>query len=145
MDENIELLQYIYKESEMGFLSSQDLIKNLNDKENSIKKNVEEILKMYEAFLQKSEKLIKENSYNIEKNNLLTKIGSKIGITSEVNKDNSDSAIAKLLIQGLTMGVTNINSKIKKFKNYINNDILKLAKEYYDNQKKSIKKLEKYL
>ena len=37
---------------------------------------------------------------------IITKIGSDMGIKMETIKDNSDAAIASMLIEGFTMGVT---------------------------------------
>lgn len=34
MNENLELLQYLYQSSEMGVLALTNLLKELNDKEN---------------------------------------------------------------------------------------------------------------
>ena len=42
MDENLEMLEYIVKNSEMGVYSSNKLIKMLSDKENKIRKVVED-------------------------------------------------------------------------------------------------------
>ena len=39
MDENLELLEYIYKNAEMGVYSSEKLIQDINGKENKIKIN----------------------------------------------------------------------------------------------------------
>ena len=38
MDENMELLEYIYKNSEMGVFTIKALLKDLGDKDNKIKK-----------------------------------------------------------------------------------------------------------
>lgn len=50
MDENLELLEYVYKNSEMGVFSLTKLIKAINDKENKIKKVIEEEIKGYEKY-----------------------------------------------------------------------------------------------
>ena len=47
MDENLELLEYIYKNAEMGSYSCNQLIQDINGKENKIKKPLEGILKGY--------------------------------------------------------------------------------------------------
>ena len=60
MDENLEMLEYIVKNSEMGVYSSNKLIQLLSDKENKIRKVVEGILKGYENYYKESKKLIKK-------------------------------------------------------------------------------------
>ena len=54
MDENLELLEYIYKNAEMGAFSLTTLIDLLNGKENKIKKTVEEEIKGYLTEMKKS-------------------------------------------------------------------------------------------
>ena len=47
MNENLELLEYIYKDSDMSVITLEKLLQELNDKDNKIKKKTEEILKSY--------------------------------------------------------------------------------------------------
>ena len=42
MDENLELLEYIYKDSDMSVITLEKLLQELNDKDNKIKKKTEE-------------------------------------------------------------------------------------------------------
>ena len=60
MNENIELVQYIYKSSEMGVYSSENILNSINGKENKIIKDVENILKEYEKYKKESKKIIKK-------------------------------------------------------------------------------------
>jgi hypothetical protein len=145
MDENLELLEYIYQNSEMGVFSTTKLIQDINDKENKIKKVTEGIIKGYENFMHESEKLIKKNNFEIKKNSFKTKMISSMGIKKEVNVDNSDAAIAHLLIEGLTMGVVDISSKIKNYKGDADKKIVSLAESYLKFQEESIELLKKYL
>ena len=91
MDENLELLQYIYKNSEIGVISCTNLIKELNNKDNKIKKVVEGILKGYENYLKKSKQLIKKDKYPENSNSIITKMGNYMGIKMEVKKDLTSS------------------------------------------------------
>ena len=145
MDENIELLEYIYKSSEMGTLSCTKLIRDINDKEKKIKKVVENILKEYESFQDESEKLINKNDYEIKENSMMTKMSSSMGVKMEVMKDNSDANIAHLLTQGLTMGIVDISSKIDNYKDDVDSKILKLAKKYLKFQQETVEELKEYL
>lgn len=45
MKENCELLEHIYKDSEMASYTLTKLIRNLKDKDNKIKKDLEDIHK----------------------------------------------------------------------------------------------------
>lgn len=145
MDENVELLEYVYKNAEMGVFTITELLKNLNDKENKIKMIAEKELKEFEQYYKDSEKLLSKHGVPKKKNGTMTKMGASMGIKKETKKDNSDSSIAHMLIQGITMGVVDISSKIDNYKNVAEKNNIKFAKEYLDTLNRQIEELKKYL
>lgn len=145
MNENLELLQYIYQSSEMGVSALTNLLKELNDKENKLKKIISDELSIYEKYFKESKKVLKKNKGKIKSNSLMTKMMSKQGIKKEVSDDNSDASIAHMLIQGLTMGVVDIETKIKNFGDKADKEITKIAVDYLKFQQDEIEKLKKYL
>ena len=145
MNENKELLEYIYKSSSMGVESLTNLLKELNDKENKLKDLISDELSSYEKMMKTSKNLLKKNKGEIKENNIITKIMSKQGIKKEVKDDNSDASVAHMLIEGFTMGVVDIESKIKNLKNKVDKKIIKLAEEYLEFQQNEIEKLKEYL
>ena len=145
MDENIELLTYLYQDADMALDNLTMLINKINKKDNKIKKVIEALIKGYENYLTKVKNYIKENNYDIQPKPLISKMGAYFGINMEVMKDYSDSRLADMLIQGLTMGVLNVTKKIDTFKGDADKEIIKLGKEFKDFQQKSIDKLKVYL
>ena len=145
MDENIELLEIVYKNAEMGVFTINKLLKELKDKENKIKKLAKEELDKYEHFKEESENLIKKYDYDLEKNKLSSKIMSSMGITKEVDSDNSDASIAHMLTEGITMGIVDMETKIDNYKDDVEKDILKLAKEFLKFQQEEIENLKEYM
>lgn len=145
MDENLEILEYIFKNAEMGKYSCEKLIKDLDGKENKINKVVEGILKGYENFYKESKKQIKKYTGELKENGKLAKMEASMMMKMDVMKDNSDANIAHLLTQGLTMGVVDITSKIDRFKKDAEGKNLKLAKDYLKFQQESIDFLKEYL
>lgn len=145
MNENLELLQYLYQSSEMGVLALTNLLKELNDKENKLKKIISDELTIYEKYFKESKKILKKNKGKVKSNSLMTKMMSKQGIKKEVSDDNSDASIAHMLIQGLTMGVVDIETKIKNYGDAVDKEINKLANDYLKFQQDEIEKLKKYL
>ena len=123
----------------------EKFVKELEEKENKIKKVLKEELESYEHFKKESKKLIKKNGYDLEKNKLTAKIASSMGIKKEVNSDNSDASIAHMLTQGITMGVVDMETKIDNYKEVVNEDILSLAKEFLKFQQEEIEKLKEYM
>lgn len=145
MDENVELLEYIYKNAEMGMYTITELLRNLNNKENKIKMVAEKELKEFEEFYKDSKKLLDKNNAPFKKNGTLTKMSASMGIKMETMKDNSDASIAHMLIQGITMGTVEIESKIENYKNVVNKTNLDLAKNYLKTLQNQIEELKKYL
>lgn len=129
MNENSELLLYIYKNADMGVKSTTKLINLLNSKDNKIKNVVESELKGYENFLKKSKSLLKKNKIEPKSSNMLAELSASITMNIELLKDNSDAKIADILIRGFTMGNIEIDKKIDKYKDDADKSILKLAKD----------------
>ena len=63
MDENLEILKHIYKSSQMGHSSCEDLLDALREKDNKIKKTLEEINKEYEKYEKESKKFLKKKCW----------------------------------------------------------------------------------
>ena len=102
MNENVELLEVIYQNADMGCKSLTDLLNDLKDKDNKIKTIVSEEVKGYEKFVKESEKLLKKFKTTPEGKGMMAQMMAKMGINKEVRKDNSDSAIAEMIIEGFT-------------------------------------------
>ena len=145
MDENTELLEYIYQNASMGVKSCTNLIKILNDKDNKIKKIVEGELKGYESFVKRAEKLMKKNNIEPKNKSLMADLMSKMGMSMEMMKDNSDAKVADILTKGFTMGNVDISKKIDRFEGDASKEVLALAKELLDFGKKNIEFLKPYL
>ena len=145
MNENNELLMYIYKNADMGVKSTKKLIRLLNKSDNKIKNIVAGELKGYENFLKKSKSLLKKNKVTPEGVSLIADISSKIAMDMEFMKDNSDSKIADILIRGFTMGNIEIDKKIDKFKKDADKSIIKLAKDLKHFGEVNIELLKPYL
>ena len=145
MDENIELLEYIYKNSEMGVYTIKTLLKDLNDKDNKIKKLADDQMKEYNKFLDEARKIIKKNNYELKSSGIMAKIGSSMGIKKEVKKDNSDSAIAHMLTEGITMGIVDMETKLKNYKDTVDKKIYNLGKEFLKFQQGEVEKLKEYM
>ncbi len=145
MNANTEILEYIYKDANMGAESITTLIKTLQSKDNKIKPVLEEELKKYEEYIKKSEKQLKKLKVELKEFSTMAKMSSWMGIKMEMLKDNSDARIADMLIKGLTVGTIDMNKKIDNYEKIVDKDILKLAKEFRSFQEDSIEKLKVYL
>lgn len=145
MNKQCELIEKIYKDASMGRFSTEKLLGNLKDKDNKIIGDVEEIFKGYSSFEEKAKEILLSRDIPPEKVGNMTKMMSSMGIFKEVLADNSDSAIADLLIQGLLMGEVEMKKRIENASDDVNKVDLDLAKDFLKFQKKSHKIMEKYL
>lgn len=145
MNKNMELLNFVYENAEMGVHTLNILSNSLRKRDNKIKGLIEDELKEYNNFLKESEKLLKKNKIEPKKTNLMAKLSSKMGITMETMKDNSDPAIASMVIEGLTMGIVEMQTKIENYKKLVDKKILKLSIKFLKFQEEEIEKLKTFM
>ena len=146
MDESLEIVNHIYKDSEMAISTLSKLENALEKKDNKIKDTIEDIIKGYERYFKEAKKILNKNNCKKEKNSFVSKLMANMGIDKEVKDDNSDSAIADMLIKGITMGSIDLEKKLKKYKDKeIDNKVLELANDYKDFSNDIIEKLKEYL
>ena len=140
-----ELLEYMYQTTDLGKKGLVHLLEALNDKDNKIKKDIETNLEEYEKYQEECKELLKENYIEPKDKGPITEMMNKMGVNMNVMMDNSDSKIAEIIIQGLTMGVVEMEKKIKEYENEVDKKIIKLAKKILKFQEKSIEKFKEYL
>lgn len=145
MSENCELVLHIYKDAEMSSYSLTRLLKDLKDKDNKIKKTLEDILKEYEEWKSNTKKYLKKHDAEISENGMMAKMMAGMGIDKEVNTDNSDSAIADMIIKGISTGTVDMEKKLKQYKDEANEKELELAEDFLKFQEKAIDILKSYL
>lgn len=145
MNENKELLVLINENTKMGLASTKELLKLIKEKDNKIKKVLEDELNKYEELYKKCKTLMKKNKVQSEKSGLLKNLTATLAMKMEVNKDNSDSKLASILIRGFNMGNVDIEAKIKSYKKEASKDILSLAREVLEFGENEIKLLKDFL
>lgn len=145
MNENEEILEYIYQTSNMGMQSTKYLIDSLKGKDNKIKKLIEEINKNYEKYAKETEKLLNKKDLKAKPIGMMAKAMSKMSITKEMISDNSDANIADMLIQGLTMGNLELTKHIDNYEKTADKKTINLAKSLRKFGEEYIKKLKEYL
>lgn len=145
MKENFELYEHIFKDAEMSCYTLEKLIRDLKEKDNKIKRILEDILKEYTSWMNDAKKELENNNVKLEKTNPMSKMMANMGIKSEVKNDNSDSSVADLLIQGISMGTIDMEKKIKTYDKDVSKSQLDFAKKFLKFQEKAIDDLKKYL
>lgn len=121
------------------------LIEALKEKDNKIKGYLEELLEDYRNYEDQSKELLLKESIEPMEENAISKLMASMGIQKEVKGDNSDAAMAEMLIQGISMGSIEMEKQIKNYKDRVDKDDMKLAKKFLKFQEKAIEELKKYL
>lgn len=145
MEEKFELLEQVHHDAAMGAYTIQKLLDSLKDRDNKIKAYAEEIMQKYQEFEMDSRKILEENNKEVADPSMMAKMGSSMGINKEVKADNSDSAIADMLIKGISTGSVEIEKKLKAYEKEVDKEHKKIAHDYLKFQEKAIDKLKKYL
>ncbi len=145
MNENLELVEYIYKDAGMASYTLTKLLEEINGKDNKIKGCIEDILKGYERYIKEAEEILTEANVELKQESMMAKMASSMGIKKEVISDNSDASLADMLIKGISMGTLDMEKKIKSYKEDADKKYLKLAKDFYKFQQDNLEALKKFL
>lgn len=141
----MEFLEYLYQICEMGVTSTTSLLKKVEAKENKITTLLEDELNEYKMLYKEVKDLIKARGIKEPKAGILATLGIEMSTNMEVMKDNSDTKLAEMLIQGYTMGNLELKKKYNKYKDIMTKEEKDLAEKIKTIQDKNIKKLKKYL
>lgn len=142
MNGNIEFLNYIYQNAEMGKDTIKQLIEISKDEE--YKKMLECQLEEYKAIHNTAEKKIEELNKEAKDINVFSKVSAYIMINIKTLMDKTPSHISEMLIQGSNMGIIDITKKIKEYPN-ADKDIIDLANRLLKFEQNNLEKYKKYL
>lgn len=145
MNEKIELYKHIYQDSEMSLSSLEELKKDLKNKDNKIKGILDDIIDGFKEYKKYSKKVLEKCKCEVEEDSFMVKMMANMGIKKEVLNDNSDSHMADLLIQGISMGSINMEKKIDDYKDKVPSKDIRYAKKFLKFEQEKIEELKKYL
>ena len=142
MNGNVELLNYIHQNSEMG----QDTIKQLVgiSKDEEYKKMLQSQLEEYKMIYDTTDEKIKELNKQAKDINVFSKASTyfMVNLNTLVNK--TPSHISEMLIQGSTMGIIDITKKLKEYPQ-ASKEIIDLGNQLLQFEQKNVEELKKYL
>ena len=145
MNERIELYKHIYQDSEMSLSSLYELKKDLKKKDNKIKDILDEIISGFTEYKKYSKKVLQKLKCELEEDSFMVKMMANMGIKKEVLNDNSDSHMADLLIQGISMGSINMEKKINDYKDLVSGKDIRYAKKFLKFEQSKIEQLKEFL
>ena len=145
MTGEMELLAYLEENIRMGKEALCTLQSKLEKTDNKIKSAIVESLEEYKKFDHKCKALAHREEEKEKHGNLFAVLMTKMSSNAEFAKDNSDSHIADMLIQGYNMGIIDITKKLKKYKREISEEIANFAIEYRDMMERRLEVMKEYL
>ncbi len=145
MNTNLEVLNHIYQNAEMGATAISDINKVINDE--PLKKQLTSQLNEYENFKNKASKEIRKAGEKPRGLSGFTKATSGMMIGINTLADKSQSHIAEMLIEGSTMGIVDITKCINDYqssKDTLPESVL-LAKELLTFEQGNVERYKKLL
>lgn len=142
MKKEIEMLNFIFKNAEMGIIGIDDLIEELEDTNflSLIKKQREQ----YAKVTKEARNLISDFGAKVEENSNISKVRSNLLVKMSSIKDKSIKKYAKMMIECTNKGIIELQEKINAY-NINNSEIINLANSLLEIEENNIEELKKYL
>lgn len=142
MEGNIELLNYIYQNAEMGKVTIGQLIDIAE--EQSFKHSLQSQFREYNEIFDMADNKIKEFQEKSKGIGAMTKLKTYIMINMNTIKDKTASHIAEMMIQGSSMGIVDITKKLKEYNN-AEPDIIELGNRLLKFEQQNIEEMKTFL
>ena len=142
-NQNAQLLNFIYQNSQMGVDTITELLDIAADQ--VFKEHLQAQLKEYRRIHDKAACMLQENGFNEEGLSAFEKIRTYLMINFQTLADDSVSHIAEMLIVGSTMGIIQALQNIQKYKESTEPDILALMKDLKQFEENNVERLKSWL
>ncbi len=130
-NQTINLLNEISKNAEMGKNTTRQLIGITKDK--SLLHHLQKQLNTYEDLSRRAHAMLAVEGIQPEEQSPMAKMGARMGITMKTLADDSPHKMAKMLIEGSTMGIKDMQKALSQVdKNDTSNGALALAQRLED-------------
>ena len=139
-----DLLREIYKNVKMAEESILSIMPKVKSEE--LKSDLTVQLSVYSAFASRAAKLLGEEGVKPEEEGLMAKMGAKWGIMMNTMKDSSTEHLIQMMIEGTTMGMTDMLRWIRESENTgVSEASLKLARDVCAYEEKTVGELKNRL
>lgn len=144
MEKTPELLCYIYKNVKMGSDAILTLIPKTEDEK--MRDALTSQLNGYEKFASEAEKQLTPLGIKPKEEPMMKKMSAKMGISMNTLVDSTSSHIAEMMIQGSTMGITDMTKKVREFEgDNCPEQALQLGRDLISFEQNNIEKMKKFL
>ena len=139
-----EFLGELYKNMKMGSDSIVNILPKVESKE--LRRELTAELNRYEEFSKEIANEITASGDDPKEENVLAKLGAKMGMAMNTMMDSTDSHIAQMMIEGATMGISENTKLIHEYENKnCSERSLKLARETVAFMEDTVERMKKYL
>ena len=139
-----EFLCELYKNVKMGSDSIINILPKVEGKE--LRQEMTAELNRYEEFAKEIAKEIYDGGEEPKEENILSKLGARVGMAMNTMMDSTDSHIAQMMIEGATMGITENTKLIHEYENkHCSERSLKIARETVHFMEDSVERMKNYL
>ena len=128
----------------MGSDSLINIMNRVNDE--SLKKELTAELTKYEDYAKQVSKKIYDCGGTPKEENMVAKMSAKMGMAMNTMTDSTTPHLAEMVIQGATMGMTDMKKSISEFSDSdVSQETMTLAKDIAAFEDNSVNKLKKFL
>ena len=139
-----ELLDVMYKNVKMGADSIISLLPHVSD--GQLKTELTSQLCRYEDYAKQSAELLRARGQEPKEENLMARMGSKMGIAMNTMLDDTASHHAQMIIEGATMGITDMTRTVHSAKEAgVDGDVMRLAKDITAYEEDTVSRMKNYL
>ena len=142
MDENIQLLDFISQNSQMGIVSINELLTIVED--NKFREQLNSQLEEYKKINCIAQKHLSSRGYDEKQLSSFSKIRTYIMIDMQTIKDKSNSHIAEMMMIGSNMGIIKAIRDTHRCKN-ADKEILELMNNLCKTEENNIEHLKNFL
>ncbi|MBQ6687181.1 MAG: hypothetical protein IJN03_01505 [Bacilli bacterium] len=143
MNKNIEFLDYIYQNAEMGVNGINQIVDRVDNA--SLANLMEEQKEEYDTILNEAKEIYKKYGKEEKELGKITKITSYMMTEMMMmSKKGENNAIAKMMIEGSNKGIIEITEKINHYDD-ADEEIVSLAKKLLATEQHNLDELKKYL
>jgi len=142
MDSNIEFLNYIHQNAEMGKTTINQLLGIVDDI--LFKQKLESQLREYNEIFDIASKKIEQSQKESKSIGMVSKLKSYVMINISTLTNKTPSHIAEMMIQGSTMGIIDITKNLKEYAD-ADTSITTLGKRLLKFEQENVEEMKKFL
>ena len=140
----VDFLDRMYKNVKMGSDSIINLMPKVKDE--ALRTEMTSELAQLEKYSSKIGDMLHSEGVKPKEENIMTKAMSKMGISMNTMIDSTSSHIAEMMMEGYTMGITDMTKDIRHYENTKASEAsLKLARDIVRFHEDSCEKMKGYL